>query len=69
MLGYLLVKDTDAVFKSIGRAVPCRLLNVPTFKSRPHKRSAHSRHVPRGKRYPSKFSCHHLLMVLRSSYD
>jgi hypothetical protein len=64
MLGYLLVTDTEAYFTSIERAIPCDLFGVPEFSTRPHRRSTHLRKVPTGKKYRSKFTCHHLLMVL-----
>ena len=67
MLGYLLVDDTGAVFKSIAEIVPCTLKNVSSFKSRAHKFSSHSRTVPAGKNYPARFKCHHLLMVLTTT--
>ncbi len=64
MLGYLLVSDTNAVFASIEKSVPCNLIDMPEFKGRPHKRSMHQRTVAGGKHYRRKFNCHHLLMVL-----
>jgi len=67
MLGYLLVADTGAVFKSIAESVPCTLKSVSSFKSRAHKFSSHSRTVPAGKNYPARFKCHHLLMVLTTT--
>jgi hypothetical protein len=62
MLGYLLSGTADDAFQNIARKTPCKLEDHPTFTSRPQKLSRHTRNVPSGKAYPSKFCCHHLML-------
>ena len=63
MLGYLLSSTTDDVFQNIAKKTPCEMNDHPAFSSRPQKLSHHTRNVPSGKSYPSKFCCHHLMLV------
>lgn len=67
MLGYLLKGVPKIAFKNIEMAVPCVLSDHPNFSERNHKISDHDRTVPEGKKYPSKFRCHHLLLQLKKS--
>jgi hypothetical protein len=62
MLGYLLSGTTSDAFQNIATKTPCSLKNHPAFSSRPQKLSSHTRTVPAGKIYSSKFRCHHLIL-------
>lgn len=61
-LGYLLSGTTGDTFQNIARKTPCKLEAHPAFSSRPQRLSRHTRNIPSGKAYPSKFSCHHLIL-------
>lgn len=62
MLGYLLSGTVSDAFHNIAQKVPCKLVDHPSFISRPQKLSNHVRSVPPGKEYPSTFRCHHLIL-------
>lgn len=62
MLGYLLSGTADDTFQNIAKKTPCKLEDHPAFSSRSQKLSRHTRNVPSGKTYPSKFRCHHLML-------
>lgn len=62
MLGYLLSGTTGDAFQNISKKTPCELEDHPAFSSRPQKLSRHTRTIPSGKTYPSKFRCHHLML-------
>ncbi|MBI3775501.1 MAG: hypothetical protein HY273_08105 [Gammaproteobacteria bacterium] len=62
MLGYLLSGTADDAFQNISKKTPCGLEDHPAFSSRPQKLSSHTRNVPSGKTYPSRFCCHHLML-------
>lgn len=62
MLGYLLSGAAGDAFQNISKKTPCTLEEHPTFSSRPQKLSSHTRNVPLGKTYPSRFRCHHLIL-------
>ena len=65
MLGYLLTGDPAIALEHIENKVPCRMNDHPDFAVNNHKTSVHDRSVPAGKRYSSKFRCHHLIMPLK----
>jgi hypothetical protein len=62
MLGYLQSGTHDEAFKAITLALKARLIKSSKWKSRAHRCSSHGRKVPKGKHYPVKFRCHHLIM-------
>lgn len=62
MLGYLLSGTTSDAFQNIATKTSYNLKSHPTFLSRPQRLSSHTRTVPAGKTYPSKFRCHHLML-------
>ncbi|MDD4965162.1 MAG: hypothetical protein PHI11_14715 [Gallionella sp.] len=62
MLGFLLSGTADDAFRNIAQKTPCELENHPAFSSRSQKLSHHTRSVPLGKAYPTKFRCHHLML-------
>lgn len=62
MLGYLLSGTPSDVFHNISEKLPCKLVDHPSFSSRPQKQSCHHRNVPTGKTYPIMFHCHHLIL-------
>jgi len=64
MLGYLLHGDCGRAFANISDKGEWRLVNHPDFPNRAHKISNHRRNVPRGKKYPIEFKCHHLMLKL-----
>lgn len=66
MLGYLLSGTADNAFQNISKKMPCELEGHPAFSSRPQKLSSHTRTVPSGKTYPSKFRCHHLMLEFQN---
>ncbi len=62
LLGYLLSGTPNKVFDNINRKTGYKLNDYPGFPNRSHKTSKHYRIVPQGKRYPSGFCCHHMIM-------
>jgi hypothetical protein len=66
MLGYLLSGDPAVAFNNISSHIPCRMKAHPFFIARPHRVSKHTRQVPLGKKYPRRFTCHHLLLLFPS---
>lgn len=62
MLGYLLSGTAEDAFQKISQKTPCKLEDHPAFSSRLQKLSSHTRNVPSGKTYPSRFRCHHLML-------
>lgn len=66
MLGYLLSGTTGNAFQNIARKTQCKLEAHPAFSSRPQRLSRHTRNIPSGKAYPSKFSCHHLMLEFQN---
>lgn len=64
MIGYLFSGDPNITFLNIANSLNCSLYHHPAFPKRPHKTSNHKRKVPKGKPYPSKFCCHHLILQL-----
>jgi hypothetical protein len=67
MIGYFLGTRTDTFFDNVEKRLGCELSKYQWFPERPHRVSKHRRQVPKGKSYPRRFSCHHLLMSLRKS--
>lgn len=63
MVGYLFSGSADDVFTSISKMLHVRLAKPSRWKTRSHRFSAHTRRVPRGKPYPVRFRCHHLMMA------
>jgi hypothetical protein len=61
MLGYLLSGDCNKAFDNINSRTEWKLKNHPNFPGRAHKISHHKRNLPKGKKYPVRFLCHHLL--------
>jgi hypothetical protein len=61
MLGYLLSGKYTKVFEHINKKTGWNLENHPNFTHRLHKISHHIRIVPKGKKYPIEFLCHHLI--------
>ena len=61
MLGYLLSGSATDALTSIEEKLGCKLSAFPLLASKPHRISDHSRTVPKGKPYPLKFRCHHLI--------
>ena len=66
MLGYLNRGRPEDAFVRIGAELACSLAQNNDFRNRPHKVSLHTRKVPDGKAYPSKFRCHHMILSLTS---
>jgi hypothetical protein len=64
MLGYLLSGDCGKAFASIGAKGEWVLQSHPDFPNRAHKVSNHKRRIPKSKKYPIAFQCHHLLFKL-----
>jgi len=64
MLGYMLSGKSAKVFSKIEKSLSVKLSEHPDFLNRDHRQSSHNRKVPEGKNYPSKFRCHHLMMLL-----
>ena len=62
MLGYLLTGSAEEVFAAIDERLGCRLDGIPEHPMRPNRVSHHERDVPRGKPYPRKFACYHLIL-------
>ncbi len=62
MLGYLLSGSPDTAFENIGRGLRCKLKRHTGFRGRNQRLSGHCRSVPRGKKYPRNFKCHHMLL-------
>jgi len=61
MLGYLLSGDCNKAFDNINSKTEWNLKNHLNFPGRAHKISHHKRNLPKGKKYPVRFLCHHLL--------
>jgi len=61
MLAYLLSGNPATAFSNIAQKLRCRLTHHPDFPHRQHKFSDHTRPVPRGRPYPRRFRCHHLV--------
>jgi hypothetical protein len=66
MLGYLLSGDPEVAFLRIASRLHCRLTPHASFPNRPHRISRHNRTPPRGKGYPRRFTCHHLMLQFPS---
>jgi hypothetical protein len=66
MLGYLLSGEPEAAFRRIASRLHSRLRSHASFGSRPHRISRHDRAPPRGKGYPRRFICHHLMLQFPS---
>jgi hypothetical protein len=66
MLGYLMSGDPAKAFDEIAKKLPCVLRGTTRYPDRPHRVSDHTRKVPRGKNYPSRFRCHHLILCLKA---
>lgn len=64
MLGYLRSGDPQEALKRLGRQIPCKMIQHPRFKNRPHKYSNHNRRTPRAKGYVKRFKCHHMMMEI-----
>lgn len=62
MLGYLLSGAPEQAFQNIAKKLPSTLENYSKASPRPEKYSRHVRSVPPGKKYPSEFVCHHLML-------
>ena len=69
LIGYLLGVSADEVFRRIMQQVGQNPVGVPEFAPRQHRVTVHLRSVPSGKVYPSRFRCHHLLMVLTNRVE
>jgi len=67
MLGYLLSGDPEIALSNIADKGGWNLGPHPDFLDREHRTSDHMRKVQRGKSYPSKFRCHHLIFQLQMS--
>ena len=65
MLGYLLTGRAGEAFLEIEGRLGQKLEGVPAHATRPNRMSHHKRDVPRGTRYPSEFSCFHLILEYR----
>ena len=65
MLGYLLTGRAGEAFLEIEGRLGQKLEGVPAHAMRPNRMSHHKRDVPRGTRYPSEFSCFHLILEYR----
>lgn len=65
MVGYLRSGENVAAFTAIGAQLQVRLRVMPRLNSRSHRFSAHLRTVAKGKAYPKRFRCHHLIMDCR----
>ena len=65
MLGYLLSGQPRSAFKNIAKSGGWRLVPLGAFADRDHKTSSHTRKVPKGKPYPARFRCHHLIFRLQ----
>ncbi len=61
MIGYMLSGKPEQSFLKIAKELHTELVSHRDFSDRPHKISFHTRIVPKGKKYPSEFSCHHLI--------
>jgi hypothetical protein len=66
MLGYLLSGEPEDAFRRIALRLRCRLAAHTSFASRPHRVSRHHRAPPKGKGYPRRFTCHHLMLQFPS---
>lgn len=66
MLGYLVDGDPKRALGNIATKTPCELTTHPDFPERDHRISEHSRDVPSGRGYPSRFRCHHMILRLAS---
>ena len=64
MLGYLQAGLPSVAIENIGISLRCQLKQHPAFSNRDHSCSTHTRNVEKGKSYPKKFKCHHLIFVL-----
>ncbi|MGA8428531.1 MAG: hypothetical protein WB729_01825 [Candidatus Sulfotelmatobacter sp.] len=64
MLGYLVGGSGSKTLRAIAKKLPCKMRQVGGFESRAHKYSSHERLVPKEKKYPKVFRCHHLIMPL-----
>lgn len=62
MVGYLRSGEYEAAFTAIGTQLEVRLRVVPRLKTRSHRLSSHQRTVAKGKSYPKRFLCHHMIM-------
>jgi hypothetical protein len=67
MLGYLLHGSPERTFNNIEQAIACQLLPHPTFSTRQHRISDHSRNLARADFVSGPFRCHHLIMEVRRS--
>lgn len=65
MLGYLVDGKPENTFRNIEKGLNITLSHCPKNEKRPHKHSMHSRIVPRGKKYTTKLTLHHLLLNLQ----
>jgi hypothetical protein len=69
MVGYLLSGLPSnallAIESELTARVRCTFEVHPRFHQRPHKLSRHIRRMPRGKKYFSKFVCHHLILMFK----
>lgn len=68
MLAHLLKGKPSNVFKNIEERLNCRLVHHAHFSNRDHKTSDHQRTVPKGKRYPRDFRCHHMILGVGKSH-
>lgn len=67
MLGYLLQGEPQTAFRSIAKKIKVKLKKQQAFKGRDHRYSTHKRRPPKGKPYPRKFRCHHMLFEIGNS--
>jgi hypothetical protein len=63
MVAFLLSGTAAEAFKALAEQLGSPLHKSPTWNARDHRFSTHRRQVPRGKPYPVRFRCHHLMMV------
>jgi hypothetical protein len=64
MLGYLLQGSPAKVFANIEAAIACQLQSHPTFSTRHHRTSNHSRNLERADFVSGLFQCHHLILEM-----
>lgn len=64
MIGYMLSGRADNAFSKMTKKLGTHFSKHKEFPDRNHRVSSHVRNVPKSKSYPSKFLCHHLIMLM-----
>lgn len=65
MLGFLVKGSPENTIRAIEKKLSIKTVIVQDFANRPHRLSIHDRAVPSLKKYPDRFTLHHLVFNLQ----